>query len=130
MGPKPRKSGGPKGGAQKGGAQKGGAQKGGEPKISRARLEFSVCRVKPRRLRDRRGFTRQPENSIHAHFRVPAFKNTTKIQRKDPEKREEKENCGGREQKKREILGHPPFGAPPFWAPPFGPTFSRFGLSP
>ena len=37
-----------------------------------------------------------------AHFRVPAFKNTTKIPRKDPKKREEKkENCGGRGKKER-----------------------------
>ena len=37
----------------------------------------------------RRGFTRQPENSKRAHFRVLAFKNTTKIQREDPQEREE-----------------------------------------
>ena len=37
----------------------------------------------------RRGFTRQPESPNKcAHFRVPAFENTTKIQRKDPQERE------------------------------------------
>ena len=33
---------------------------------------LSGCRVKPRRLRGRWGFTRQPENSKRAHLRVPA----------------------------------------------------------
>ena len=66
-----------------------------------ARLEFSGCRVKPRRPhssrgeRERgreeavqgegRGFT-QPENSNRAHLRVPGFKNTTKIQREDAQR--------------------------------------------
>ena len=71
------KGGGPKGGGPKGGGPKGGGPKGGEPQISRffslsrhkirsflpslgvfgalkcARLEFSGCRVKPRRPRQR-----------------------------------------------------------------------------
>ena len=33
----------------------------------------SGCRVKPRRLRGRRGFTHQPENSKLAHFRTLAL---------------------------------------------------------
>ena len=51
----------------------------------------------------------------------PGTSNTTKIQRKRPKERAKRmKNCGGRE-KKREILGPPPFRArPPFWAPPFG----------
>ena len=41
-----------------------------------------------------------------AHFKVPAFKNTTKIPRKDPKReRKKNENCGGRREKKSEILG-------------------------
>ena len=68
---------------------------------------LSGCRVKPRRPQIRWGFTRQPESpNVHflaalgppglhttarepkrAHFRVPAFKNTTKFQRKDPQER-------------------------------------------
>ena len=56
----------------------------------------------------RRGFTRQPENSKRAHFRVPAFKhhqNSTKSP---------KENCGGKGKK-----WDPP--------PPQAPHFSGFG---
>ena len=53
------------------------------------------------------------------HMRVPAFKNTTKIQRESPTRGRKNENCGGRGTKKREILGPPPFGAPPLGAPPF-----------
>ena len=47
--------------------------------------------------------------------------------------RRKKEHCGGRGEKKREILGPPPFGAPPFGAPPFGaPPFGAppFGPHP
>ena len=36
-----------------------------------------------------------------AHPRVPAFKNTTKIPRKDPQEGRKNENCGGRGKKKR-----------------------------
>ena len=59
--------------------------------------------------------------------------NSTKGPQREGEK---KENCGGRGQKKREILGthpsvHHPFGAPPFRGPTLrGPTFSGFGLPP
>ena len=60
----------------------------------------------------RRGFTRQPENSKCAHFRVPANKKTNKIQRKDPRERKKNENCGGRREKKSEILGGPAEGCP------------------
>ena len=73
-----------------------------------ARLEFLVCRVKPR-----------------AHFRAPALQNTT---RRPPREGRKKDNCGGRGKKKREMLGLPPFGphlgAPLFGALPFrGPPF-------
>ena len=57
--------------------------------------------VKPRRPQSRRGFTRQPENSKRAHFRALAFKNTTKIQRKDPQESEERMKIVAGEGKKR-----------------------------
>ena len=63
-------------------------------------------------------------------FQGPGASNTTKI---PPREGRKNENCGGRGEKKREILGSPPFGPPPFGPPPFGPptllapTFSGFG---
>ena len=60
-------------------------------------------------VRCRRGFTRQPENSKRAHFRVPAFKNT-KIQRKDPQEREERMKIVTGDGKKSAILGGPAEG--------------------
>ena len=48
-----------------------------------------------------RGFTRQPENSKRAHLRVPAFKNTTKIPREDPQREKKSENGSGRRKKGR-----------------------------
>ena len=89
-GAEPRKNGAPKGGGPKGGGPKisrffcslppeisffllslgvfswnfGGVLKTGTLKC--ARLEFSGCRVKPRRPRSRRGFTPQPESpNVH-----------------------------------------------------------------
>ena len=49
--------------------------------------------------RSRRGFTRQPENSKRAQTRVPAFKNTTKIQREDPERHKKSEMVAGGKKK-------------------------------
>ena len=67
-------------------------------------LEFSGCRLKPRR----RGFhttTREPKRG---HLRVPVFTNTTKIQRETHTVRDKKsENGGGRWKKESEILGGP-----------------------
>ena len=40
---------------------------------------LSGCRVKQRRLRGRRGFTRQPENSKRAHLRAPALQTPPKF---------------------------------------------------
>ena len=49
----------------------------------------------------RRGFTRQPENSKRAHLRVPAFRNTTKIQREDTQRGKKRTKfCGGRGKKR------------------------------
>ena len=85
---------------------------------------------------DRRGFTRQPENSKRAHFRAGLRKHHQNSTRRHPERDKKSENGAG-EGKKQEILGLPPFGAPPFGAPPgLGPTFgamthtrSRIGLA-
>ena len=45
--------------------------------------------------------------------------NATKIPREDTQRQTKRVKMGGRGEKKREILGPPPFGAPPFGAPPF-----------
>ena len=59
------------------------------------------------------GFHTTVQEPKRAHFRVPVFKNTTKIQRKRPKEREEKnEFCGGRGKNKSEILGGPAEGGP------------------
>ena len=47
-----------------------------------------------------------------AHFRVPAFKHTTKIQREDPEEREERTKIVAGEGRRGEILGGPAEGGP------------------
>ena len=71
----------------------------------------------------RRGFTRQPENSRRAHLRVPAFKNTTKIQREDLSQRKERMKFPAGERKKSaKFWARPPFRAPPFGPHPSGPT--------
>ena len=53
-------------------------------------LGLSGCRVKTRRLRGRRGFTRQPENSKRAHLSAPALQTPPKFHEKTPQEREEK----------------------------------------
>ena len=119
---------------------------------------LSGCRVKPRRLRGRRGFTGQPENSKRAHLSAPTLQTPPKFHERTPKERKKKENCGGRREKKARNFGPPtlrgstlrgstlrgptlrgphPSGPPPFGAPlflgfgppPFGPTVSRFGAS-
>ena len=53
-------------------------------------------------------------------FQGPGASNTTKIPREDPQREKRKErNGGGRGEKKREVLGPPPFGPPPFGPPLF-----------
>ena len=68
---------------------------------------WAGCGVNPRRLRGRRGFTRQPVNSNRAHLTAPVLPNTTKKTREDTN--------WWKTEKKREILGPPPFGARFFW---------------
>ena len=50
-------------------------------------------------------------------FEVPALQTPPKFHEKTPRERRKNEISGGREQKKREILGPPPFGPPPFGPP-------------
>ena len=59
----------------------------------------------------------------------PGLQNTTKIPREDTQRGKKKEFLSGRGEKKREILGPPPFGPPPFGPPPFGPP-PFLGLGP
>ena len=59
------------------------------------------------------GFHTTARGPKRAHLRVPEFKNTTKIQREDPQEREEIiKIVRGEGKKKREILGGPEEGAP------------------
>ena len=57
------------------------------------------------------GFHTTAREPKRAHLRVPAFKNTTKIQREDPQRERERKKkrakMGAGEGKKREILGGP-----------------------
>ena len=67
-----------------------------------ARMEFSGCRVKPRRPQSRRGFTPQPESpNVHIYLRVPSFNNTTKIPREDPQRGKKRTNFAAGEGKNR-----------------------------
>ena len=89
-----------------------------DPQMCTFRL--SGCRVKPRRLRGRRGFTRQPENSKREHMRVLALQTPPKFHEKTPRETQKRAKWWREREKKRKILGSTPFGAPPFGAPPFG----------
>ena len=79
------------------------------PGPSHARLEFSGCRVKPRRPRSRQGFIRQPVHFACDSLRtpnvqiVPTFENTTKIQREDSQRKTKraKMEAGKKPQKER-----------------------------
>ena len=53
--------------------------------------------------------TREPKR---AHLSVPVFKNTTKIQREDPQKEKKERNFRREREKKSEILGGPGKGGP------------------
>ena len=80
------------------------------------------CRVKPWRLRGRRGFTRQPENSKRAHLSAPALQTPPKFHEKTPrEGRKERILRRDSEKKVAPPFGPPPFEPPPFEPPPFEP---------
>ena len=60
----------------------------------------------------RRGFTRQPESpNVHISGFRPS-KTPTKVNERTPRERKKNENCGGRREKKSEILGGPAEGCP------------------
>ena len=77
------------------------------------RLEFSGCRVKPRRPQSSWGFTRLPENSKRAHWRVPGASNTTKIPREDTRERQKERKWGQEREKSAKIWAPPPSGPHP-----------------
>ena len=84
---------------------------------------LSGCRVQPRQLQGRRGFTQQPENSKRALSRVPALQKHHQNSTRRPPEREKERKWRWRREEKREILGPPPFGAPtPSGPHPFGAT--------
>ena len=69
------------------------------------------------------GVSQDSPRGKQAHLRVPTDQNTTKIPREDsqrekkdtrrsPERGEKNKNCGGKEKKKRDILGGPAEGGP------------------
>ena len=78
-----------------------------------------------RRLRGRRGFTRQPENSKRAHLRAPALqKHHQNSTRRHPDRHKKSEMVVGEGKKSAKFwaptLRGPPFGAPFSWD--WGPT--------
>ena len=96
---------------------------------------LSGCRVKPRQPHQTGppGLHTTTRELQTRTFDRLGTSNTTKIPRENPRERRKNEISGGREKKKREILGLPPFGphlsAPSIRAPnPSGRTFS--GLAP
>ena len=84
---------------------------------------LSGCRVKPRRLRDRLGFTRQPENSKRAHFRTLALQTPPKFHGRTSKRGKKRMKIVAGE-KNSEILGPPTLRAPasPLSPPPDPPT--------
>ena len=85
---------------------------------------LSGCRVKPRRLRGRRGSHTTARELQTCTFERPGASNTTKIPREDPQRGKKRTNFAAGQGKKREILGPPPFEPPPFGPPTLrGPTF-------
>ena len=76
------------------------------------------CRVKPRRLRGRRGFTRQPERAQTCIFERPGASNTTKIPQEDLPKREERIKFPAGERKKSAEFGPPNPSGPHSLRPP------------
>ena len=83
------------------------------------------------------GFHTTAREPKRAHLRVPAFRNTTKIQREDPQRERERARMGGEDGKKKRNFGPPAFGPQPLFLglgphlsgpPPFGPP--PFGQRP
>ena len=70
-----------------------------------ARLEFLGCRVKPRRVRSRLGFTPQPESPNVDIWGPRSPKTPPKFKKKTPRENRKNENCGGRGKKKAKFWG-------------------------
>ena len=64
-----------------------------------------------------RGFTRQPDNSKHAHVRVLALQTPPKFHEQTHRETQRERNGDLKMKKKREILGPPPFGPPTLRTP-------------
>ena len=96
----------------------------------------SGCRVKPRSGPP--GFHTTTRELQTCTFQGPGASNTTKIPRKDPEKRGERKKIVTEKKSAKfwaprapDPSGPPPFWTPPFWAPPFWPPlFPSLGLHP
>ena len=88
---------------------------------------LSDCRVKPRRLRGRRGFTRQPESPNV----LPRFKHHQNSTRRPPERDRKKSEHGGERGKKKnaKCWATHPSGPHPSGLHPSGPDFF-LGLGP
>ena len=80
------------------------------------------------RLRGRRGFTRQPENSKRAHFRAPALRTPPKFHEKTPREGRKNENCGERVKKRN--FGPPTLRGPIFPGSPSSPRGCTFRAPP
>ena len=93
--------------------------------------ELVRCRVKPRRLRDRRGLHTTTRELQTCTFERPGASNTTKIPREDPPREGRKnEIFGGRKKKSAKFWAPHPSG-PTLRAPTFrAPIFSGFGPPP
>ena len=118
-------AGGPKSGASKGGGRNRGAWRSGGSKaegrnIENVRsfslsggllVEFWWCfRRRETHMCTFGVLGLSCETRAAQHFRVPAFKNTTKIPREDPQRERKRAKMGAGEGKKSEILGGPADG--------------------
>ena len=110
----------------------GGVFEGRDPQM--CTFGLSGCRVKPRRLRGRQGFTQQPENSKRAHLTARRFQTPPKNHEKTHNDREKERNWWWETEKKSAKFWAPhPSGPHPsgphslgpdffwVWAPPFVP---------
>ena len=97
----------------------GGVFEGRDPQM--CTFGLSGCCVKPQRLRGRRGFTRQPENSKRAHLSVPALQTPPKFNEKTPREGRKERMLRREREKKARNFGPPTLRAPTLRAPPFGP---------
>ena len=83
----------------------GGVFEGRDPQM--CTFGLSGCRVEPRRLGGRWGFTRQSENSKRAHLSVPALQTPPKFHEKTPRERRKEQNFVAGQGKKARNFGPP-----------------------